>query len=55
MMARYKSAKTLEEQIEYLKSNKRVRFNIIDEKSAKDILFKYNYINRQLLMIYKHL
>ena len=44
-MARYKSAKTLEEQIEYLKSNKRVRFNIIDEKSAKDILFKYNYIN----------
>lgn len=51
-MARYKSAKTLEEQIEYLKSNKRVRFNIIDEKSAKDILFKYNYIN--VISPYKH-
>ena len=36
-MTTYKPAKTLEEQIEYSKSNKRVCFNIIDEKSAKDI------------------
>lgn len=38
-MATYKPAKTLDEQIQYLKENKRVCFNVIDEKSAKDILF----------------
>lgn len=51
-MATYKPAKTLEEQIEYLRNNKRVQFNIIDEKNAKDILFKYNYIN--VISPYKH-
>ena len=51
-MITYKSAKKLEEQIEYLKNNKRVCFNVIDEKNAKDILFKYNYIN--VISPYKH-
>ena len=44
-MAAYKPAKTLDEQIKYLKENKKVCFNIITEKQAKDILFRYNYIN----------
>lgn len=43
-MAAYKPAKTLDEQIKYLKENKKVCFNIITEKQAKDILFRYNYI-----------
>lgn len=51
-MATYKPAKTLDEQIQYLKENKRVCFNVIDEKSAKDILFKYNYIN--IITPFKH-
>lgn len=38
-MAAYKPAKTLDEQIKYLKENKKVCFNIITEKQAKDILF----------------
>ena len=50
MMSTYKPAKTLDEQIKYLKENKRVCFNIIDEKHAKDILFKYNYINSITLL-----
>ncbi len=48
----YKPAKTIEEQIEYLKENKRIRFNIINEKDAKEILFRYNYIN--IISPYKH-
>lgn len=51
-MSTYKPAKTLDEQIKYLKENKRVCFNIIDEKHAKDILFKYNYIN--IITPFKH-
>lgn len=51
-MVTYKKAKILEEQIEYLKENKRVQFNVINEEDAKDILFKYNYIN--VITPYKH-
>lgn len=36
-MATYKPAKTLDEQIQYLKENKRVCFNVIDEKSDVSI------------------
>lgn len=50
-MSTYKPAKTLDEQIKYLKENKRVCFNIIDERHAKDILFKYNYISSLRLSI----
>lgn len=48
----YKPAKTLNEQLEYLNKNKRVQFNDIDENKAKEILFKYNYIN--VITPYKH-
>lgn len=51
-MSQYKIAKTIDEQIEYLKTNKRVKFNIIDEKEAKKILFRYNYIN--VISPFKH-
>ena len=51
-MAAYKPAKTLDEQIKYLKENKKVCFNIITEKQAKDILFRYNYIN--VITSFKH-
>lgn len=51
-MAAYKPAKTLDEQIKYLKENKKVCFNIITEKRAKDILFRYNYIN--VITPFKH-
>lgn len=51
-MAAYKPAKTLDEQIKYLKENKKVYFNIITEKQAKDILFRYNYIN--VITPFKH-
>lgn len=51
-MSTYKPAKTLDEQIKYLKENKRVCFNTIDERHAKDILFKYNYIN--IITPFKH-
>lgn len=51
-MAAYKPAKTLDEQIKYLKENKKVCFNIITEKQAKDILFRYNYIN--VITPFKH-
>lgn len=44
-MEEYKPAKTLSEQIEYLEKAKRVRFNVIDKERAKNILFRYNYIN----------
>lgn len=51
-MAAYKPAKTLDEQIKYLKENKKVCFNIITEKQAKDILFRYNYVN--VITPFKH-
>ena len=44
-MTTYKPAKNAQEQIEYLKTNKKITFNSIHEQQARDILFKYNYIN----------
>ena len=44
-MAAYKPAKTLDEQIKYLKENKKVCFNIITEKQAKDILLSLIHIS----------
>ena len=49
---KYKPAKKLDEQIEYLKSDKRVKFNVINEENAKKILFRYNYIN--VITPFKH-
>ena len=45
LMIKYKNPKTVDEQIQHLKINKRVVFNDISEDEAKDILIKYNYIN----------
>ena len=42
---KYKEPKTLEEQIEYLKTDKRVVFNTISENEAIEILRQYGYIN----------
>mgnify|MGYP007054915384 CR=1 FL=1 len=52
MMTTYKPAKNAQEQIEYLKTNKKITFNSIHEQQARDILFKYNYIN--VITPYKH-
>ena len=41
----YKKPLTVDEQIEYLKKNKRIVFNNISEKDAKEILLKFGYIN----------
>lgn len=41
----YKKPLSITEQIEYLKNNKRIIFNEIDEYEAGDILSKYGYIN----------
>lgn len=51
-MSTYKPAKNAQEQVEYLKANKRITFNSIHEEQARDILFKYNYIN--VITPYKH-
>lgn len=51
-MEEYKPAKTLSEQVEYLEKTKRVRFNVIDKEQAKNILFRYNYIN--VITPFKH-
>lgn len=51
-MSIYKPAKNTQSQIEYLKSNKKITFNSIHEEQARDILFKYNYIN--VITPYKH-
>ena len=51
-MENYKPAKTLDEQVKYLETNKRVKFNIISKERAKDILFRYNYIN--VITPFKH-
>ena len=50
-MSTYKPAKTLDEQIKYLKENKRVCFNIIDEKhinrtSQKEKIYASGTIER---------
>lgn len=44
-MIKYKDPKTVDEQIQYLKDNKRIVFNNVKEDEAKDILIKHNYIN----------
>ena len=49
---KYKSAKTLDEQIDYLSTNKRVKFNIESEDNAKEKLLRYNYIN--VITPFKH-
>lgn len=51
-MTTYKPAKNTQEQIEYLKTNKKITFNSIHEQQARDILYKYNYIN--VITPYKH-
>lgn len=51
-MTTYKPAKNAQEQIEYLKTNKKITFNSTHEQQARDILFKYNYIN--VITPYKH-
>ena len=49
---KYKIAKTISEQIEYLNMNKRVQFNCMDKDTAKDKLLEYNYIN--IITPFKH-
>lgn len=49
---KFKEPKTINEQIEYLKSDKRVVFNDISESEAKEIPAKYGYIN--LITPFKH-
>jgi hypothetical protein len=41
----YKQFLTLDEQLEYLKKNKRVVFNTVTEDEAKEFLLVHNYIN----------
>ena len=41
----YKKPLTIDEQIEYLKENKRIVFNDLSENDAKDILLTHGYIN----------
>ena len=48
----YKKPLSIDEQIEYLKANKRVVFNQVDEKTAALILYEFNYIN--VITPYKH-
>lgn len=49
---KYKEPKTVKEQIEYLKAEKRVVFNDITEEEAEIILEKYGYIN--VITPFKH-
>lgn len=48
----YKSSKKLNEQIEYLEHNKRIQFDNINVKEAKEVLLRYNYIN--VITPFKH-
>lgn len=48
----YKPAKTLDEQIEYLEANKRVRYNITSKADAASFLGEYSYVN--VITPYKH-
>jgi len=41
----YKKPKTVDQQIEYLAANKRVVYNEVSKRKAKDILTRYGYIN----------
>lgn len=49
---KYKSAKSITNQISYLENNKCVLFNVISKKKAGEKLLAYNYIN--LITPYKH-
>lgn len=42
---KFKEPKTIDEQIEYLKQDKRIVFNDISINEAKNVLTKYGYIN----------
>lgn len=48
----FKPAKTTKEMTKYLLENKRVRYNIISDEEAQDLLLKYNYIN--IITLFKH-
>ena len=48
----YKKPKTVKEQVEYLKQNKKVVFNSISEEDAEKILYEHCYIN--VITPYKH-
>lgn len=48
----YKEPKTLDEQVQYLHDNKNVDFVLIDEVTAKKILYESNYIN--VITPFKH-
>lgn len=41
----YKEPKTVDQQLEYLATNKRVVYNEMSKRKAKDILTRYGYIN----------
>lgn len=49
---KYKPAKSISEQIQYLNEKKRVQFNKMNEEVAGDQLLKYNYIN--VITPFKH-
>lgn len=49
---KYKLAKKISNQIEYLENKKHVQFNIMSKKIAGEKLLEYNYIN--LITPYKH-
>lgn len=49
---KYKPAKSISEQIQYLNKKKRIQFNDIDMNAAGEKLLKYNYIN--VITPFKH-
>lgn len=49
---RYKSAKSISEQIKYLNEKKRIQFNNMNMKKAGEKLLQYNYIN--VITPFKH-
>lgn len=49
---RYKSAKSISEQIKYLNEKKRIQFNNMNMKEAGEKLLQYNYIN--VITPFKH-
>ena len=48
----YKPIKTLEEQVDYIESNKKVTYANISKEQAKEILYTHSYIN--VITPYKH-
>lgn len=49
---KYKPAKNISEQIQYLNEKKRVQYNNMDKDSASDKLLRFNYIN--IITPFKH-